>query len=176
VLARLLQTALLTAVAVQAHAQSIPRPDVSEKIAAPADQNVVLRVSATGSQIYVCQPAPDGKFAWTFKAPEAELHDQDGQTVGKHFAGPTWKANDGSAVSGKATAKVDSPDPDSVPWLLVTITSHSGDGLLSYVASIQRIHTKGGHAPSAAECNASQLNHETKSSYTADYYFYAPAK
>lgn len=175
-IAKLLQTALFTAIAVSASAQGISRPDVPDKMKAPADENVVLQVSASGSQIYVCQPGADGKFAWTLKAPEAELHDQQGRTVGHHYAGPTWKANDGSAVSGKVIAKVDSPDPDSIPWLLVTVTGHSGDGVLSHVTSVQRIHTKGGLPPSAADCNASKLNQEAKSSYTADYYFYAPAK
>jgi hypothetical protein len=31
----------------------------------------------------------------------------------------TMKHNDGSEVTGKASAKVDSPNPDSIPWLLV---------------------------------------------------------
>ena len=39
----------------------------------------------------------------------------------------------------------------------------------------QRIHTKGGQAP-AGGCDSSKLNTEKKISYTADYYFYAPAK
>ena len=110
------------------------------------------------------------------KAPEAELHDQQGAIIGRHYAGPTWKDNDGSEVTGKAAAKVDSPDPDSIPWLLVNVTGHSGDGVLSRVTSIQRIHTKGGLPPPAADCNTSKQNLEVKSSYTADYYFFAPAK
>lgn len=82
----------------------------------------------------------------------------------------------GSEVTGKAVAHVNSPEPDSVPWLLVTATGHSGDGVLSRVSSIQRIHTKGGAPPAVTGCNASRLNAEVKSGYTADYYFYAPAK
>ena len=123
----------------------------------------------------MCQPRTDGKLAWTLKAPEAELHDQQGAIVGRHYAGPTWKDNDGSEVTGKAVARVDSPDTDSIPWLLVTANGHSGEGVLSRVTSIQRIHTKGG-LPPPADCNASKQNLEVRSSYTADYYFYAPAK
>jgi Protein of unknown function (DUF3455) len=110
------------------------------------------------------------------KAPEAELHDQQGAIIGRHYAGPTWKDNDGSEVIGRAVARVDSPDSESIPWLLVTVTAHSGDGVLSRVTSIQRIHSKGGVPPAAADCDASKQNIEMKSSYTADYYFYAPAK
>lgn len=135
-----------------------------------------MQASASGLQIYVCQAGTDGKPTWTLKAPEAELHDQQGAIIGRHYAGPTWKDNDGSEVTGKAVARVDSPDSDSIPWLLVTATGHSGNGVFSHVTSIQRIHTKGGLPPPAADCNASKQNLEVKSSYTADYYFYAPAK
>jgi hypothetical protein len=136
----------------------------------------VLQADASGSQIYVCAPGADGKSRWTLKAPEADLRDRKGILIGHHYAGPTWKHNDGSEVTGKLVARVDSPDSDSIPWLLLTVTSHSGDGVLAHVTSIQRIHTKGGQPPPAAGCNGSKQNVEAKSGYTADYYFYAPAK
>jgi Protein of unknown function (DUF3455) len=91
---------------------------VPEKIKAPVGEEVVLQVHASGSQIYVSQAGTDGKFAWTLKAPEAELRDKQGATVGWHYAGPTWKLNDGSEVTGKAVARVDWPDSQSIPWLL----------------------------------------------------------
>jgi Protein of unknown function (DUF3455) len=170
----LLQIALLIGIVMPASGQGVSRPDVPDKIKAPAQEEVVLQAHASGSQIYVCQAGADGKFAWTLKAPEAELRDQQGAIIGRHYGGPTWKHNDGSEVTGKAVARVDSPDADSIPWLLVTATGHAGDGVLSRVTSIQRIHTKGGQPP--ADCNASKQNTEVKSSYTADYYFYAPAR
>jgi hypothetical protein len=172
---KLLPIAILIGIVAQAGGQGVPRPDVPDKIKAPFGEEVVLQAHASGSQIYVCQAGTDGKFAWALKAPEAELRDQQGAIVGRHYAGPTWKHNDGSEVTGKAAAKVDSPDSDSIPWLLVTATGHSGDGVLSHVTSIQRIRTKGGQ-PSTEDCNASKQNREVKSAYTADYYFYAPAK
>ncbi len=110
------------------------------------------------------------------EGPLADLHDRKGKVIVHHSAGPTWKHNDGSEVTGKAVAHVDSPDPKSVPWLLLTVTGHSGDGVLAHVTSVQRVHTKGGIAPAAADCDTSKLNTEVKSSYTADYYFYAPAR
>jgi len=173
---RLLLITTLIAITTHASGQGVPRPDVPEKIKAPAGEEVVLQAHASGSQIYVCQPGTDGKLAWTLKAPEAELRDQQGALIGRHFGGPTWQDTDGSGVTGKAVAKVDSPDADSIPWLLVSATGHTGDGVLSHITSIQRIHTRGGLPPPAADCNAAKQNLEVKSSYTADYYFYAPAK
>ncbi len=150
-------------------------PDVPDAIQAPAGEEVVLLAHATGSQIYTCQAAADGKFSWMLKAPDAELHDRKDKVIGQHFAGPAWKLKDGSEVMGKAVAHVDSLDAQSVPWLLVKVVSHSGSGQLGNVTTIQRIHTHGGQPP-AEGCDAAHHDAETKSAYTADYYFYAPAK
>jgi hypothetical protein len=176
VITRLLLIVVLIGATMQARGQATSRPDVPEKIKAPTGEEVVLQAHASGSQIYVCQPGAGGGFAWTLKAPQADLYDQQGTLIGQHFAGPTWKDNDGSEVTGKAIAHVDSPEANSIPWLLVTVTKHSGAGVLSRVTSIQRIHTKDGGPPPIADCNAAKQNSEVKSSYTADYYFYAPAR
>ena len=103
------------------------------------------------------------------------MHDRNDKVIGQHSAGPTWKLKDGSEVTGKAAAHVDSLDPDSIPWLLVNAVSHSGKGVLTSVTTIQRVHTHGGKPP-ADGCDESHKGAEAKSSYTADYYFYAPAK
>lgn len=128
---------------------------------------------ATGFQIYVCRTDLEGKSAWTLKAPEAELFDEQGKVIGKHFGGPTWQLNDGSQITGKMAAKVDAPDATAIPWLLVTVTSNSGNGALGRVTSIQRVNTVSGLAPAAQECTAQSGEVEFKSSYSADYYFYA---
>jgi hypothetical protein len=150
-------------------------PDVPDAIAVPAGLEVVLYAHATGSQIYTCQAAADGKFAWTLKAPEAELHDRKDKVIGNHSAGPTWSLKDGSAVTGKAVAHVDSLGGESIPWLLVNVVGHAGKGLLNSVTTIQRVRTHGGMPPEDA-CDAAHVNSDSKSSYQADYYFYAPAK
>ncbi|HZC45259.1 MAG TPA: DUF3455 domain-containing protein [Candidatus Acidoferrum sp.] len=173
---KLLQAAFLIGLALGANAQAASRPDVPNKISAPAGEQVVLVAHASGSQIYACRRGTDSKFAWTLKAPDAELRDGKGRIIGRHYAGPAWKLSDGSEVIGRAAAKVDSPASDSIPWLLVTVAHHSGNGMLSRVTTIQRIHTKGGQPPPAAECNALKEKVEAKSIYTADYYFYAPSK
>jgi hypothetical protein len=150
-------------------------PDVPDAIQVPASEQVILYAHATGSQIYSCQAAADGKFSWTLKAPEAELHDRNDKVIGQHSAGPSWKLKDGSEVTGKAAAHVDALDPSSIPWLLVKVVGHSGSGLLTSATTIQRVRTHGGQSP-AEGCDAAHRDAETKSAYTADYYFYAPAK
>jgi len=150
-------------------------PDVPDAIQAPAGEEVVLFAHASGAQIYTCKEGAAGTFSWTLKGPEAELRDRNDKVIGQHFAGPTWKLKDGSQVTGKMAAQVDSLDADSIPWLLVKAADHAGKGTLADVTSIQRVHTKGGKPP-AESCDASHRDAETKSSYSADYYFYAAAK
>lgn len=159
----------------QSAAQNEPAPDVPDVIQVPAGQQVVLYAHGTGSQIYTCQAVANGKFQWTLKGPDAELHDRKDKIIGHHSAGPTWKLNDGSEVTGKAVAHVDSLDQESVPWLLVNVVSHAGAGQLSNATMIQRVRTHGGQPP-AQGCDAAHVNAETKSNYSADYYFYAPGK
>jgi hypothetical protein len=155
-------------------------PDVPDAISVPAGLEPLLSAHAKGSQIYTCQAGADGKFAWTLKGPEAELSDRKDKVIGQHLADPTsklptWKLKDGSEVSGKAAAHVDSLDSDSIPWLLVNVVSNAGKGQLAKVTTIQRVHTHGGK-PGNDACDESHKDAETKSSYTADYFFFAPAK
>jgi hypothetical protein len=151
-----------------------PLATIPDSLKAPDGEKLVLQVHATGWQVYICGADNEGKPQWTLKGPDADLHGVKGEVVGHHFVGPAWKYKDGSEVTGKAVAHVDSPDPKSVAWLLLTATGHSGDGMMSRVTSIQRVNTQGGKPPATA-CDASQPNAEARSSYSADYYFYAPA-
>jgi hypothetical protein len=155
-----------------AMAQRPSRPEVPEKLSAPASESVILQTHATGSQIYVCQAGPDQKLIWALKAPEADLSDSHGTVIIKHYAGPTWHHNDGSEVVGKVVARQDAPEANDIPWLLLTAASRSGNGVLTQVTSIQRIHTKGGQPPSSG-CDDSHRGAESKSPYSADYYFYS---
>jgi len=150
-------------------------PDVPDGIAVPSGLEPVLFVRASGSQIYTCQAGSDGKFDWTLRGPEAELKDRKDKVIGQHSAGPTWKLKDGSEVTGKAAAHIDSLDLDSIPWLLINVVNNSGKGALAKVTTIQRVHTHGGKAGNDA-CDESHKGAETKSNYTADYYFFAPAQ
>jgi Protein of unknown function (DUF3455) len=129
-------------------------------IAAPSDTTLVLTAMGDGSQVYTCA---DGH--WTLKAPDARLLDEQGQPIGTHFAGPTWRLNDGSEVKGKMIASQPAQDASSVPWLL--LQSVSGSGKLANVLYIRRTETHGGAASSTACARG-----EERVSYTAKYSFY----
>jgi len=150
------------------------RPEVPESLKAPVGEEVILAAHATGVQIYVCQAETEQKSAWVLKAPKAELTDATGKTIVHHSGGPSWKHVDGSEGTGKLVAKQDAPKPGAIPWLLLSAASHGGEGILTRVTSIQRIFTDGGLPPKAADCNSSVKGTESRSAYSADYYFYAP--
>lgn len=150
-------------------------PDVPDTIAVPEGLQAVLFVRAKGSQVYTCQAGADGKYEWTLKGPDAELKDRKDKVVGQHIAGPTWKLKDGSEVTGKPVAHIDSLDPDSIQWLLLDVVNNSKKGVLADVTKIQRVHTHGGK-PGNDACDEAHKGAESKSAYTADYYFFAPVK
>ena len=142
----------------------------------PAGAVLAQQVRAAGVQIYRCSAdkSDAARFSWTLKQPEADLFDQAGNKIGKHYAGPTWEANDGSRVTGEAMARADSPVPNSVPWLLLRAKSASGNGLFGSVVFIQRLSTAGGNAP-AGGCGQTSAGEEVRTPYTAEYWFYAAA-
>jgi hypothetical protein len=146
-------------------AQGQTQPSIPDNLKPPVGEHLRVHARASGQQIYVC----DGS-KWILSGPDAELFDEAGQKVGAHFVGPTWQWSDGSQVTGKAIASA-TPDPKSIPWLLLTATGHSGDGVMRNVSSIQRLRTKGGKAPTKG-CDASHQGEQARISYTADYFFY----
>jgi hypothetical protein len=152
---------------------SPPAHTVPEVIQAPAGETFSFAVKAEGVQIYVCQPKKDdpSKLEWVFKAPEADLLDQAGNKIGKHYAGPTWESIDGSKIVGELKARADARESAAIPWLLLTVKKHEGDGIFGHVTSIQRVDTAGGKAP-AAGADAATAGQEIRVPYTATYYFY----
>lgn len=153
-------------------ALSVCAQEVPKQLQPPANEQLILQVHAKGDQVYTCK-SDATQTTWTLNAPDAQLFDKDGKPFGKHFAGPSWEASDGSRVTGKAIANAPSPDADSIPWLLVNVVSHEGNGVLSRATTIQRLNTKGGKAP-ASGCDASRAGQELRVPYSADYLFYAP--
>jgi hypothetical protein len=152
--------------------RAVQHDEVPATLRAPEGQKLVETTHAVGVQIYVCQAAKDdpARLEWAFKAPEADLKGRGGRSVGKHYAGPSWESKDGSKVVGSPLAK-ESPDPKSIPWLLLTAKTTSGKGIFSDVHSIQRLRTVGGMAPSGG-CGQPMLGQELRVSYSADYLFY----
>jgi hypothetical protein len=147
---------------------------VPKTLLPPQGEVLILHLNGKGKQIYTCQSA-GGTHAWKLKAPDAKLFSESGELAGRHFAGPAWEANDGSRITGKVIASATSPDSNSIPWLLLTVTSHEGAGIMSGVQSIQRLETKAGIAP-ATGCSAANENEETSVPYEAGYYFYGTSK
>lgn len=163
-------TGLLLAAMAGVRAQSASQDDVPTQLKPSVEQALAAEAHAKGFQVYTCKD--DGKgFNWTLKGPDAELFDKAGKKVGRHFAGPTWEWNDKSQVTGKMLTSSPSPDSDSVAWLLLVATGHSGEGVLANVTNIQRLNTKGGKAP-ATGCDAAHAGQETRAAYEADYFFY----
>lgn len=133
-----------------------------QSVEVPPGARLLLAAKGDGAQIYTCTNAQ-----WVLKAPDAKLLNAQGQVIGMHFAGPTWRLNDGSQVKGKLIASQPAPDGTSIPWLLIGAVG-TGSGKFAAVAYIRRTETSGGAAPKGA-CTAGDL----PVSYTATYSFYA---
>jgi Protein of unknown function (DUF3455) len=163
---------ILLVVAGGLFSSSVNAQRVPERLQPPSKEKLLLQVHAKGDQVYSCKPE-GAQFGWMLKAPEAQLFSQDGKPFGKHFAGPSWEANDGGRVIGKTVANAPSPDADSIPWLLVTVVSRTGQGVLARVTSIQRLNTKGGKPPTSS-CDGAHVGKELRVPYSADYFFFVP--
>ena len=150
-------------------------PTVPDALKPSATEVLTLVTPATGVQIYECSAVKDqpARFEWAFKAPEAELFDRTGNRIGKHYGGPTWESNDGSKVVAQLKARDDGPDPNAIPWLLLSVKSASGSGVFGRTSSIQRVDTVGGNAPAAA-CGPAQAGSVARVPYQATYYIYSP--
>ena len=151
-----------------ATAQSLPVP------LAVGDSIVLLQASAKGVQIYTCKAkAGDGKapaaYEWVFQAPEADLSGSDGSALGRHYAGPTWQATDGSKVVGGLLGSAASPG--NIPWLMLAAKSTSGKGQFSKVTYVERVFTSGGTAPKSG-ADAAHFGTQVRVPYTAIYIFY----
>jgi Protein of unknown function (DUF3455) len=155
-------------------AMGIQPPAVPNNLKVRDGQTVLLKAVGQGVQIYACSAkAGDAtQFEWAFKAPEADLMSDKGERIGRHYAGPTWEANDGSKVVGEVLQRAEAPRPGAVPWLLLKAKSNQGDGTFKNVTYIQRVKTEGGAAPRGG-CDAQHNGAEARVAYEATYYFYA---
>jgi hypothetical protein len=133
------------------------------------DNNKVFLIGhGVGVQIYTCNG-----ITWSSAVPRADLFDDNGKLIIKHFAGPSWQAADGSKVVGTVVDKV-TPDLSAIPWVLLsakTTPGAFGDRLVD-TTFIQRLHTVGGLQPPAADCNSATAGTVVESPYTAEYVFW----
>jgi hypothetical protein len=153
------------------HAQAAdknPPSDIPEDLRVEGRPLAV--VHASGFQVYICKADAAGKLAWTLKAPDATF-ENDAGLKGKHYAGPTWEAADGSKVTGRKIKEHASSDANAVAWLLLAAKDHEGSGRFAIVTYIQRIRTSGGKPPAIGDAKADA---EIRVPYTADYIFYGP--
>ena len=155
----------LLAVFALAFAAEAARAEMPAAIAAP-DATPVVTLHAEGAQLYECKTAADGKLAWVFREPIATLI-LDGQTVGRHYAGPTWEHMGGSAVTGKFLASSPGATANDIPWLKLEVASRRGRGLLADIDIVQRINTAGG----ALRGDCEQAGALRSVPYSADYVF-----
>jgi hypothetical protein len=128
---------------------------------------LVLKARGEGVQIYTCVKGDD--WAWKLKGPEATLFDKSHQAIGKHFAGPTWRLEDGSEVQGKMVES--KAQPGTIPWLILSAKSTGGEGGLRRVDAVRRTETQGGVAPLTG-CDAEHAGVEVRVPYSAVYSFF----
>ena len=143
------------------------------QIELPLGNAPFLTAFGDGVQIYKSGANGGGGYQWNFVAPSANLFTDATETVllGTHYVGPTWQLQaDGSAVVGMKIAQAASPNPNSIPELLLKAISHSGIGLFDDVTYVERLNTLGGIAPATAPTG---LNQEADVHYTATYVFAA---
>lgn len=149
-----------------------PSAEVPANLKPGANESLAMILPAKGVQIYECRARKDqAGYEWAFVAPEADLFDASGKQVGRHYAGPSWEAADGSKVVGAVKERADAAAANAIPWLLLSAKPVGSKGSFSNVASIQRVNTVGGVAPKAG-CSQAEAGKAARISYTADYYFF----
>ena len=129
---------LATTIAISTPSRALDSPQAPGEI-------LVATLHAEGAQIYHCKPDWEGKLVWQLREPVATLL-LNGETVGRHYAGPSWEMLDGSVVSAKVTARTPGATQYDIPLLLLEVTTSRGQGLLSGVTTIHRLNTTGGMA------------------------------
>ena len=145
-----------------------PTPSVD----VPQGARVVLQAKGDGVQIYTCTETPTG-VKWMLTRPDAKLLDASGRVIGAHFAGPTWRLNDGGQVQGQNPRELPNPHDGSIAWLLIDAKPGTATGSLATVANITRTETHGGLAPASGCQSAQDVAKTVQVPYTAAYTFYA---
>ena len=119
-----------------------------------------------GVQEYACTDA--GTWA-TASTPEALLVRYGSPRPIYHYAGPRWRALDGSITLG-SVIEPRFPKEGTIPWLLLSAKAEKGKPgqELTDVTHISRVNTSGGVGPTGA-CTAGESQ---RVPYSADYVFW----
>ncbi len=151
-----------------ASAQSQPaKPPAPLRV--PDGQTLLFTARAEGVQIYIARakPGDPATLEWILKGPEADLFDASSAKIGKHYAGPTWEAIDGSTVTGERVGAAPASHVTDVAWLLLKTKSSGGHGLMSDVSYVMRVDTWGG-VPASSPLHVGE---ETRVRYKSTYIF-----
>ena len=135
----------------------------TDAILAPGE-TLVATIHAQGAQVYECNTGVSGTLMWKFREPVATLL-ENGVTIGRHYAGPTWELADGSVIVGKVVGRAPGAGPRDIPLLKLEVTTRRGAGRLSEITTIQRLDTKGGLEEGACQKAGTLLSVP----YSADY-------
>jgi hypothetical protein len=160
-----------------AHAGNVSMPEIPNALKVPSGYHQVAKAQARGMQIYKAAKSANGELTWILDRPIATLVDESGKSI-YHYAGPSWQAPDGSAISRDTRASlISTPAKDpkhNIGWLLVKVApkadSKPTNGIFAKVEYIQRLSTEGGMAP---ESNPLRADSEVGVPYSAVYAFYA---
>lgn len=167
----LLACGLLLGLSVQAVHAATAVPDA---VKVPDGHAIVLETTGVGEITYECRDKANapGQTEWFFVGPKATLKDRSGGIVGEYFGPPaTWKAQDGSSITGTQLAIAPAGKAD-IPYQLVKANPAEGKGAMNGVTYIQRLATKGGVAPSTP-CTTQNKGQKEIVEYQADYLFWA---
>lgn len=141
-------------------ASQVPAP-----VSAP-DKLLLVKLHAEGVQIYECKEDLSGGNSWQFREPLATLL-ENGKTVGRHFAGPTWELNSGGTVVGKVLAQARGRTSRDIALLKLAVIARRGEGDLTRSTIVQRLDTHGGAF--GGPCRQAGSFHLEP--YSADYVF-----
>jgi hypothetical protein len=183
VLGRLILAGFVTCCRAQSPEKIVP-PEVDPALA-PKGGVVPLLVGHTagGVQIYSCKGG-----AWDADHPEPDailLSLDGGNIIAHHYftpapvgaavapAGPTWEYQDSKIIA----KKLDPPQKKdgTIPWLLLQVIHHEGNGPLSKITYVQRVKTSGGTPPAAACDSSAAPPQRIRVRYEATYYFWGPS-
>ena len=134
-------------------------------------KDTAVKSVVKGTQIYACTKTPAGSHAFTQDNVNAELQGGIHHTFkASGPAGPPqWVASDGSAVIGKALAKL-ANGSENVPVVAFrAVQEGASHGLLAHTDMVFRLNTKGGLAPAGTCDPATRPNVSVP--YTAEYLF-----
>ena len=154
-----------------ARADSGTSIEIPKNLLPPPGFHRISELHGDGVQRYRCGSASGEAAVWIFESPRADLTDMDGKNVGRHYAGPTWEAGDGSKITGKVIEKAAAPDATAIAWLLLKTESAGIPGRFDAVRAVQRIATSGGMAPPGPCSTPGEM---LEVPYRAVYVFWGP--